>query len=75
MKKPLKLAREENQILEIVAVEFGLDPDTAREMLDLTNKLDADMEQTASLSKPEYTRALGRLVEQVAAQAAETAHT
>jgi DNA sulfur modification protein DndC len=75
MKKPLNLAPEEERILEDVAVEFGLNPDIAREMLDLTRKLDADMEQTASLSKPEYTRALDRLVEQVAAQAAGAAHS
>ncbi len=75
MKKPAKLAREENQILEVVAIELNLNPDVAREMLDLTRKLDADMDQTASLSKPEYTRALGRLVEQVAAQSVVAVHS
>lgn len=75
MKKPLNLAPEEERILEDVAVEFDLNPDVAREMLDLTSKLDADQEPATSLSKPEYARALGRLVEQVAAQAEGAMHT
>lgn len=75
MKKPLTLAPEEDRILEEVAVEFGLNPDIAREMLDLTGKLNADQEHATSLSKPEYARALGRLVEQVAAQAEGAAHS
>lgn len=75
MKKPLNLAPEEDRILEAVAVEFDLNPAIAREMLDLTGKLDSDQEPAAALSKPEYARALGRLVEQVAAQAAGAAHS
>lgn len=75
MKKPLNLAPEEDQILEEVAVEFGLNPDIAREMLELTRKLDADQEPAVALSKPEYARALSRLVEQVVAQAEGAAHS
>jgi hypothetical protein len=65
MKKPLTLLPEDEETLERLAVEHGLNPDLVREMLDLSRNQFADMNRR----KAEYQRAIEALIEKAVAQA------
>jgi DNA sulfur modification protein DndC len=71
MNKPIPLPPGEESILEEVAVETDLDPALARELLELTAKLEIDQDQPGAISKADYNRALDRLAEDMASQADE----
>lgn len=75
MNKPIALPPGEETILEEVAVESDLDPALARELLELTAKLDIDQDQPGAITKADYNRALDRLAQDMANQADEAIQT